>query len=101
MEKYRLKTKEIFAFKWMCDKSLIDEIKGVIDPINESGEYPFRLKVGVAQNDSDVLCLSTEEGIGCGTSFCRKGQYALLDLNSEFPFNAVDKKYIDKYYENW
>jgi hypothetical protein len=99
---YRRKNREIHAFKWEENESMIDDINKILDPINDRIEFG-KFEISIATNSRDnskVLCLTHIRGHETSTSYVYRGDYAVLDLNEEImPFAALSEEYFKENYD--
>jgi hypothetical protein len=99
---YRRKNREVHAFKWEEDESIIEDINKALAPINKKGDFG-KFETSIATNPRDnskVLCLTHKMGYESSTSYVYRGDYAVLDLNEDImPFTALSEEYFKENYD--
>ena len=99
MKKYRRK-EVVLAWKWMGDKSIIDNINKTLE------SYNGRFKVGVSTDENILYASDTREddiinsSILITTDYVRIGEYIVFDVNNEDrPLGQYSEEWLNKTYE--
>ena len=92
MKKYR-RAQEVFAWQWLGDALIVDEIKKTLEPFNdEDNEFSFAI-------NGDSLCASHKERFGTTGVFLEFGEYLVFDTsNTNAPLLSYSEEWFKENY---